>query len=302
LADRVHVKLLTAGVAKWNEWRKQEPHIAPDLSGAELRKHYLREFNLANVDLSNADLRDVSFRRTNLSNTNLSGTRLHRTYFGGARLDKADFSCAVLYETIFANVNLSKCLGLDSVHHRGPSTLDYRTIARSKSLSHEFLRGCGLPDTLIDTAFASGAIEQKYWSSFISYSSKDDIFVRKLHADLQQHDVRCWFAPKDMKFGAKIRDTIDEAIREQEKVILVLSANTIASAWVEKEFETTFGEEHRRNQTILLPIRIDASPLKASKSWIADIKRTRNIGDFSGWRDNLSYQQALAQLLNALVK
>ena len=31
--------------------------------------------------------------------------------------------------------------------------------------------------------------------------------------DLQAKGVRCWFAPEDMKIGAKMLDTIDQAIR-----------------------------------------------------------------------------------------
>ena len=31
------------------------------------------------------------------------------------------------------------------------------------------------------------------------HSAKDDEFVRRLHADLQDGGVRCWFAPEDMK-------------------------------------------------------------------------------------------------------
>jgi len=33
---------------------------------------------------------------------------------------------------------------------------------------------------------------------FISYSSKDQAFAERLHADLQNKGVRCWFAPHDL--------------------------------------------------------------------------------------------------------
>jgi hypothetical protein len=32
---------------------------------------------------------------------------------------------------------------------------------------------------------------------------------------------RCWFAPHDMRIGAKIIDAIDEAIRLRDKVLLI---------------------------------------------------------------------------------
>jgi len=49
----------------------------------------------------------------------------------------------------------------------------------------------------------------QHYSCFISYSAKDQDFAERLHADLQNKGVRCWFAPHDMPIGGKIRDEID---------------------------------------------------------------------------------------------
>jgi hypothetical protein len=57
---------------------------------------------------------------------------------------------AELVETVFVDVDLSTAEGLDTCEHLGPSTLDYRTLQRSGRLPLAFLRGCGLPDRLID--------------------------------------------------------------------------------------------------------------------------------------------------------
>jgi hypothetical protein len=55
--------------------------------------------------------------------------------------------------------------------------------------------------------FASPVVAEQlaiqYYSCFISYSSKDDAFAKRLHADLQNTGVRCWFAPHDLPIGAK---------------------------------------------------------------------------------------------------
>jgi chaperonin GroEL len=60
--------------------------------------------------------------------------------------------------------------------------------------------------------------------------------------------VRCWFAPHDMKIGAKILDTLDEAIRLRDKVLLVLSEASIASDWVEDEVTKAFAEDYDREK------------------------------------------------------
>jgi hypothetical protein len=53
----------------------------------------------------------------------------------------------------------------------------------------------------------------EFFSCFISYSSKDQKFADRLHADLQNKGVRCWFAPHDLPIGAKIIDSRVQAPR-----------------------------------------------------------------------------------------
>jgi hypothetical protein len=115
----------------------------------------------------------------------------------------------------------------------GPSIVDFQTLKNSGPLPIAFLRGVGLPDNLIEylPSLLNEAIQ--HYSCFISYSSKDQTFAERLHADLQNKGVRCWFAPHDMSIGAKIIDAIDEAIRLRDKVLLILSEGAVASDWVE---------------------------------------------------------------------
>ena len=121
-----------------------------------------------------------------------------------------------------------------------PSIVDFQTLKNSDPLPLAFLRGVGLPDNLID--YLPSLLNQpiQFYSCFISYSSKDQEFAERLHADLQNKGVRCWFAPHDMPIGAKIIDAIDEAIRLRDKVLLILSEDAIASDWVEDEVTNGF--------------------------------------------------------------
>ena len=80
------------------------------------------------------------------------------------------------------------------------------------------------------------------YSCFISYSSKDQVFAERLHADLKNKGVQCWFAPHDLPIGVKTWDAIDEAIRSREKLLLILSENSIGSNWVEDEVNKAFAE------------------------------------------------------------
>jgi hypothetical protein len=128
----------------------------------------------------------------------------------------------------------------------------------------------------------------------------DQLFAEKLHADLQEHGVRCWFAPKDIAIGTEFREAIDEGIRDSERLLLVLSRHSISSAWVKKEVETAFDEEGRRKKLILFPIRLDETIFESTVSWAADIRRARHIGSFTGWKDEQAYRAAFERLLHDL--
>jgi hypothetical protein len=182
----------------------------------------------------------------------------------------------------------------------GPSVIDFATLETSGPLPVAFLRGVGLPDRLIEylPSLLHEAIQR--YSCFISHSSKDQAFAERLHADLQNKGVRCWYAPHDMPIGAKIIDAIDEAIRLRDKVLLILSEGAIASDWVEGEVTRALDEERTRKQIVLFPVRVDDGVMETSESWARLLRGQRNIGDFTRWKDHDSYQTSLERLLRDL--
>jgi hypothetical protein len=164
-----------------------------------------------------------------------------------------------------------------------------------------FLRGAGVPDDFIVYMRSLVAKPIEFYSCFISYSSKDQEFAERLYADLQQKGVTCWFAPEDLKIGDKFQERIEESVRWYDKLLLVLSDNSIRSAWVEREVQAAFEKEQRQpGRTVLFPIRLDEAVMETPKAWAADIRRTRHIGDFRRWKEHDSYREALERLLRDL--
>ena len=270
------------------------------LHGADLTEVDLSAANLSGADLSGANLSEADLSRTNLGAADLSEADLSRALLSRANLDGADLCRSRFLATIVSDVDLSGCKNLAAIHHVGPSSIDIHTLQRSGTLPLAFLRGVGLPDTLIEylPSLLNQAIQ--HYSCFISYSSQDDAFAHRLHADLQDKGVRCWFAPEDMKIGAKIRDTIDNAIRLRDKVLLVLSETSIASDWVEDEVDKAFEEERHRGGVVLFPVRLDDTVMETKEAWAAKLRRSRNIGDFRAWKEHDAYQAALKRVLRDL--
>jgi hypothetical protein len=163
-----------------------------------------------------------------------------------------------------------------------------------------FLQGAGVPESLI-TYMKSLVVEPiDYYSCFISYSTRDQKFGDLLHSQLQGKGVRVWLATKDLKIGDKFRAKIDEAIRLYDKLLLVLSQDSVKSPWVEAEVEAAFEKEIKQKRTVLFPIRLDDAVMNTQEAWAAEIRRTRHIGDFRKWKDHDGCQKALHRLLRDL--
>jgi hypothetical protein len=198
-------------------------------------------------------------------------------------------------------VDLSTALGLEAIQHRGPSIIGIDTLYRSQgNIPEAFLRGAGVPDDLITYIKSLVGQPFQYYSCFISYSSRDEALAQRLHADLQDKGVRCWFAPGDLKIGDEFRSRIDESIQVYDRLLRILSEYSVKSRWVQKEVETAFEKEGKENRTVLFPIRIDEAIMQSVVGWAADIRRQRHISDFRQWKDHDAYQQAFARLLRDL--
>jgi len=206
-----------------------------------------------------------------------------------------------MLSTILANVDLSEVHGLDLVKHFGPSSIGIDTVFRSKGKIPEvFLRGAGVPEIFITYLPSLSDQPLQFYDCFISYSSRDDTFARRLYADLQARGVRCWFAPEDLKIGDIFMERIEHSIRVYSKLIIILSKHSIESSWVEREVDAAFEKERKQKSVVLLPIRLDKAVKESDKPWAAEIRRRRHIGDFSKWRQPEDYQKSFEQLLEAL--
>jgi hypothetical protein len=337
MANKEQLEILNKGVRAWNEWRiRNNPVI--DLSGAslpgidlssldvfthiDLHHANLADANLTKVDLGGANLVHADLTGTDLQGASLSGadlfgacldgvnltwTLLYGTDLSEADVNGADFGDSIMRDTIFRGVDLSNAKGLELARHEGPSSIDIDTIYLSGGkIPDLFLWRAGVPEAFITYMRSLVVNPIEYYSCFISYSSKDEEFAKKLYRDLQGEQVRCWFAPEDMKIGDEIRPRIDEAIRIHDKLLIVLSENSVGSPWVRKEVETAFGKEikfeteQKQRRTVLFPIRLDDAVMKTDEAWAADIRRMRHIGDFREWKKHDKYKEAFARLMRDL--
>lgn len=267
-----------------------------DLTGADLRWAKLQGADLSRASLSRAD-----FEGANLEGANLEGAKLQSTKLQGSKLQDANLSQARISYTVFGAIDFRGVQGLANVIHEGPSTIGLDTIERSQGhIPESFLRGCGVSDRLIDYIPSLTTQPIQFYSCFISYTSKDEALAQRLYADLQAAGVRCWYAPEKLKIGDSIIAEIDQAIRLHEKLLIILSESSVASAWVEREVRAAQARELREHRPVLFPIRLDAAVERSTAGWAAELWEQRKIGDFCAWHDYAAYQQSFARLLRDL--
>ena len=226
-----------------------------DLSGADLRdarvelaslkearlvrvsldRARLAGANLEGADLSEASLVSADLRQTNLDRARLLNVDLRFAVLTRTKLHTADVSGCWIEDTVFAGCDLSRTAGLESLRHRGRSTISVETILLSRGIIPDTcLRNVGLPEALLTNRYALLDIMRpiQFQSCFISYSAKNQKLAERLHTDLQAVGVRVWFAPEDLKIGDEFRSQIERSISSYDRLLLVLSQNSIASSWV----------------------------------------------------------------------
>jgi hypothetical protein len=214
--------------------------------------------------------------------------------------------------TWIGNVDLSTVNGLETVNHHGPSTIGVDTIfmtiyASQGQIPDVFLRGAGVPDGLIAYLHSLTGETLQYDTCLISYSSKDQAFAQRLHADLQAKGVRCWLAPDD-DGGRKMHELIDPFFRWYDKLIVVFSEHSRSSERVLNEIYDARRQEAVENRRKLFPIRLVADDF--SRQWktfdtlmskvTGKEVREYYIPDFSQWEQHSHYQKAFDRLLRDL--
>jgi hypothetical protein len=92
---------------------------------------------------------------------------------------------------------------------------------------------------------------------FISHSTKDREFVRKLVADLICFGgVKIWYSEWELRVGDSLRQKIEDGISQSNLLVIVLSPNSVKSSWVNQELSAAFVRELARQEVFILPVLI----------------------------------------------
>jgi len=332
MANKEHLRILKKGTLAWNKWRDKNPDIQPDLSMTFIPeqyrlKPYLRgesanRFGTQRIDMAKRDMRGINLRNTNLAYADLRGMLLHNadlygatlthaalhdTDFRGCNLGETNFMGALLWNTVFVNVNLSTARGLGECSYDGPCFIDHCTLISSGELPVCFLQGCGLSDTLID--YIPSLLNQpiQYYSCFISYTHSDKAFARRLHDQLQGRGIRVWLDEHQLLPGDDIFTMIDRGIKLWDKVLLCCSKSSLMeSVWVNREInkallkEEHYWQKHGEEVLAIIPLNLDDYLFQWKNGKASELIR-RLAADFTGWdKNNAKFETQFEKVTAAL--
>lgn len=127
-------------------------------------------------------------------------------------------------------------------------------------------------------------------SIFLSHSSDDKPFVRKLAKSLRMKGVKVWLDEAEIRVGDSLIDKISSAINEADFIAAVISANSVNSTWVQKELSLAMSKEIANRQVAVLPILLEKCELPP---FLTD-KLYANFTNAS------QYSQAVKKLIQAI--
>jgi uncharacterized protein YjbI with pentapeptide repeats len=295
--------------------------IEADFRLSKLRGANFRHAVLQSAIFGMADLRDVGFEGAVLTAASLEDATLFGANLSGAVLKGANLARAKLGDTNFGDNDLSEALGLESIGHAKASVVGIMTIHASRGkISANFLRGCGL--TEVDIEFAKlgnpdltneqitnvgyRIIELRSTQPiqmhplFISYSSSDSAFVNKIEEKLRELGIRFWRDTHEMVAG-RMETQIDQAIRHNPTLLLVLSEASVESDWVQHEARKARELEREIRRDVICPIALDGS--WKTCNWPERLReqiREYHVLDFSSWRDEEFFVRQFEKLFRGL--
>jgi TIR domain len=115
---------------------------------------------------------------------------------------------------------------------------------------------------------------------FVSHTSKDKPFVRKLVEALKGRNLNVWLDEQELQVGDSIAAGVSQGLKNADYLVAVLSKASIGSRWVQAELNATLMEELSGKGVTVLPVLIEDCelPTLLKDRVYADFRHDFNAG------------------------
>lgn len=124
--------------------------------------------------------------------------------------------------------------------------------------------------------------------AFLSHSSDDKPFIRRLASDLKASGIQVWLDEWSIKVGDSIPEKISQGLAESDYFLFAASRNSVRSEWVKRELNSALLKEVEKRAVSVLPLKLDDCELPL----IIQDKKYANFSE--------SYKRGLSELLLAM--
>lgn len=125
-------------------------------------------------------------------------------------------------------------------------------------------------------------------SVFLSYSHRDREVAARLASDLTNKAIRVWLDEWEILVGDSITQRVQQGLSQVDFVTLLLTAHSVGSGWVEKEWQSQIGLEAEKKQIRILPVKADSCEIPL-------LLRDKRYADIS-----TDYDKGLSDLIRAI--
>jgi hypothetical protein len=115
---------------------------------------------------------------------------------------------------------------------------------------------------------------------FLCHSTLDKPFVRELTASLIESRVHVWLDSTEIKVGDSLIDKIEQGLVSMDFLAVVLTPNSVNSAWCREELKVALGKQIKERRTVVLPILVadcEIPPFLLDKKF-ADFRNNFELG------------------------
>ena len=124
------------------------------------------------------------------------------------------------------------------------------------------------------------------FDTFLSYSSRDELFVNKLWEDLRKNEINVWIDKDSLLAGDLFVDAIERGLNESRSVCIVISPESIKSNWVREEYlraiDICVRSEQQRKVIPLILKDAEIPGFLSNRQWV-------DFSDAAKYSDSLTY-------------
>lgn len=124
--------------------------------------------------------------------------------------------------------------------------------------------------------------------AFLSHSSRDKDFVRRLAADLTTQKITVWLDEQEILAGQSFVERISEGVYSSDVFVFVSSEDSVKSEWAKKELNLAFSRQLSQADVRIVPAKIDDTE-------VPKILKDIHFADF-----RKSYDEGLHVLLKSI--